>query len=88
MSDDGSITYASECAETESEEEDYVGEDEEVVAHQEEPEVCHKVCCCFSTSLLLDSLPMPLPHSHKQYLLVLLLPWLFPVSVPPALCVL
>jgi hypothetical protein len=43
MSDDGSITYASECAETESEEEDYGGEDEEVVAHQEEPEVCHKV---------------------------------------------
>jgi ariadne-1 len=42
MSDDGSITYASECAETESEEEDYGGEDEEVVAHQEEPEVCHK----------------------------------------------
>ncbi|KAH8950911.1 hypothetical protein BDL97_10G110100 [Sphagnum fallax] len=41
MSDDGSITYASECAETDSEE-DYGGEDEEVVAHQEEPDVCHK----------------------------------------------
>jgi hypothetical protein len=42
MSDDGSITYASECAQTDSEE-DYGGEDEEVVAHQEEPDVCHKV---------------------------------------------
>jgi hypothetical protein len=49
MSDDGSITYASECAETDSEE-DYGGEDEEVVAHQEEPDVCHKVtrCCPLS----------------------------------------
>jgi hypothetical protein len=63
MSDDGSITYASECAETKSEEEDYSGEDD---AHQEEPKVYHKVCCCFSTSLLLDSLPMLQPHSHKQ----------------------